>query len=305
MGTGGVGGFFGAHLARAGNEILFIARGRHLEALRSAGLRVKGPSHELLVSPVEAVEDPATGGPVDLVLFCVKLYDTESAARLVRPLLVGDTFLVSLQNGVDAVERLAPLLGAERVMAGTAYVSARIDSPGVIRYTGDMSWILFGEADGRRSERAVRFRDICIAAGFGADISSDIEKTLWTKFVLLATNAALSCLSRKPLGVVYGDPDLSALAVEAIAEAVAVGRAKGVDLDPEVVSQSVELARSLPADMFPSMYHDLMRGARLELESFSAYIMKLGNELGVPTPIHRTAWACLKSYREGSRPSRP
>jgi 2-dehydropantoate 2-reductase len=212
MGAGGVGGYYGARLADAGHDVTFIARGDHLRALKEKGLALRGPAGDIVVSPVRATDDPAEIAPVDVVLFCVKLFDTEDAARACRPLLEHGGLCVSLQNGVDGQHRINAVLGKPLAIGGLAFVSAVIESPGVIRYVSTSPSIQFGEADGRASERTTRFRDACVAAGFGAEVVPDIRAAQWRKFVGLTTNAALTSLARQPAGVVYHDPDLLALA---------------------------------------------------------------------------------------------
>jgi 2-dehydropantoate 2-reductase len=253
----------------------------------------------VLVNPAQAGADPAAIGHVDVVLFCVKLYDTETAAELIRPLIGPHSMVISVQNGVDGAERIGHVLGERYVMAGSAYISAKISEPGVVTYTGDWSKLVFGETDGSVSERAQRFYAACRDTGFEAEISRDIQKTLWSKFVLLATNAAMTSLARQPLGVVYGDADLRRVAAAAMREVYAVALARGVTLDTDIVEQMLARSKTLPADMTTSMHHDLTAGKPLEVESLSGLIAKLGDQLGVDTPVHRMAYACLKPYRNG------
>lgn len=301
MGAGGVGGYFGAHLARAGHEVVFVARGAHLQAIRSGGFRLEGPRGDIVLDSIAATDDPATlDGPADVVLFAVKLYDTETAGRALVPVIGPETMVVNLQNGVDGPERLAAVVGADAVLGGAAYVSAMIAEPGVVRYTSDMSRVVFGELDGRLSGRAVGFRDACRAAGFEAEISADIRVTLWDKFVLLATNAGLTTLLRKPAGEVYTDPEIMGLAQAMMREVVAVAAAEGVRTSADVVERSVALSKSFPPGMYASMYHDLARGRRLEVASLSGLVARRGAALGVPAPHHATVWCALKPYLEGA-----
>ena len=231
----------------------FIARGAHLQAMQERGLRVTGPKDDILIDPVAATDDPATLGPVDVVLFTVKLYDTESAGELIRPMVGDGTVVITLQNGVDGAERLSRLFGEDRVMAGTAYIFASITEPGVVTANSEMASIAFGEPDGRASDRAKAFQAACEAAGFGAKLSEDIQVDLWSKFVLVSTNAGLTSLTRLSLGPVYRDPALRALAQDALAEVAAVGRARGVNLPDDVVERSVTFADNLPPDLKTSM----------------------------------------------------
>lgn len=300
MGAGGVGGYFGAHLAQAGHETVFVARGAHLDAIRRGGFRLEGARGDIVLPSVGATDDLATlDGPADVILFAVKLYDTEAAAAAVRPAVGPQTMVINLQNGVDGPDRLAAVIGNEAVLGGAAYVSALIAEPGVVRYTSDMSKVVFGELDGRVSDRAVAFRDACRSAGFEAEVSSDIRATLWDKFVLLATNAGLTTLLRKPAGEVYTDPEIMALAKELMKEVVAVATAEGVRTSSDIIERSVALSKSFPPGMYASMYHDLARGRRIEVASLSGLVARRGAELGVPVPHHTSIWCALKPYVDG------
>ena len=299
MGAGAIGGYYGVRLARAGHEVAFITRGEHLRAIKAKGLALRGPDGEVVIGNAQATDEPARLAPADVVLFCVKLYDTEDAARAVRPLLEKGGVVITLQNGVDAHERIGAIVGHDRVMGGLALVSALIESPGVIRNNARAGSIRFGETDGSVSDRATRFRDACASAGINAEVVSDIRAALWHKFVGLAVNAALTSLTRQPAGVCYHDPDLIGLARQGFTEGTAIGRALGVKLPDDIVEQQLRNHRSFPPDMYASMFHDLVRGRRLELDSLSGLIVRKGRELGVPTPFHAAAYACLKPYLNG------
>src|SRR5215510_2698210 len=200
IGAGGVGGAFGAALAKAGTDVTFVARGAHLSAMRAKGLTVLGPRGDIHLTPTQATDDPASIGPVDFVLFCVKLWDVESAGAAIRPLVRRDTAVIPLQNGIDASERLIPILGAEAVMGGVAQISATIAEPGVIRQTGTFMRLVFGELDGRPSQRRASFHALCQRAGVDAVNSDAIVTALWEKFILLATNSSVVALARQPIG---------------------------------------------------------------------------------------------------------
>jgi len=302
MGAGGVGGYYGGRLAQAGHSVVFITRGEHLRAIQANGLKLTDGATSTTIR-AQSTDDPATLAPVDVVLFCVKLFDTEDAARAIAPLLSKGGVCITLQNGVDGHERLGAIVGRERVMGGIAFVSALIESPGVIRYNSKAPSIKFGESDGRISERAARFRDACKAAGFDAEVVPDIRTALWHKFVGLTVNAAMTCLVRQPAGICYHDPDLVALARALFHESAAVAQAAGIKLPADIAERHLESHRNFPPDMYASMYHDLARGRRLELDSLSGLIVRKGNELGVPTPAHAIAYACLKPYRDGTKKS--
>ena len=299
MGTGAVGAYFGAHLARGGHDVTFIARGEHLQAMRERGLSVVGPRGDFSLPKVNVTAIPAEIGSVDVVLMCVKLYDTESATRQIAPLLSNGGVCISIQNGVDAQERIGNIVGHDRVMGGLAFVSGVIEAPGVIRYASEMSTIRFGESNGAMSARAMAFRDACEAAGFKAELVADIRAAQWQKMVGLSSNAALSCVVRQPAGVVYNDPDLIEVARGAFSEVKAVAEAQGIAMPADIVERTLAMHQNFPPKMYASMYHDLARGRRLELDSLSGVIIRKGRELGVPTPVHSVAYAFLKPYLHG------
>src|SRR5215475_4731975 len=224
IGAGGVGGAFGAALAKSGQGVTFVARGAHLAAMRERGLKVLGPRGDVHLDPVQATDDPASIGPVDVVLFCVKLWDVESAGAAIKPLVGTNTAVIPLQNGIDASERLIPILGKAAVMGGVAQISATIAEPGVIRQTGTFMRLVFGELDGRPSARGAAFHAACQAGGFDSTNSNEIIVALWEKFVLLATNSSVVSLTRLPFGKLR-DPEVFALFGKAIPEVAAVGRA--------------------------------------------------------------------------------
>ncbi len=304
VGAGGVGGYFGGFLARAGHDVTFIARGAHLAALRAGGLRLAGPRGDHEIPSVRATDNAAEIEPVEAVLFCVKCYDTADAARAIAPAVDARTMVLTLQNGVDSAERLGALLPRAGIVPGAAFVSATIEAPGVIRYTSAMSSLVFGEVDGRASDRCEAFRDICAAAGFDATIPPDIRQALWSKFVALATNAALTGVTRQPAGIVYRDSRLRALAIRSIDEVIAVAAAQGVRLDPDQAGRSLALLDSFPPGMYASLFHDLDRGRPLEIGYLSGLVSRLGAASGVATPFHDFAYACLAPY-EGGRPGEP
>lgn len=300
MGAGAVGGYFGGLLSRAGQSVTFIARGRHLAAMREQGLVLDTSKGRMRVDSARFVDDPSEAGPCDVVLFAVKAYDIESAAAPLKPLVDGGACVVSVLNGVDHQDRIASILGPGNVLGGLAMVSGVIVEPGVIRYTSDMSGLRFGEPDGSMSKRATAFRDACQGAGFSADLLPDIRAAQWAKFVGLATNAALTSLFRLPAGYIYHDADIIPMATQAFGEVASVARAEGVELPPDIVARTLALHQSFPKTMYASMYHDLAKGRPLELDSFSGHIVRRGRALGVPTPVHEMAWLALKPYLHGT-----
>jgi 2-dehydropantoate 2-reductase len=300
VGTGGVGGGFGAALAKAGADVSFIARGAHLAAMKAQGLRVRSDRGDIHLVPTHATDDPAEIGKVDVVLFCVKLWDVENAGQHIKPLIGPDTAVIPLQNGVDAAERLIPILGPGAVMGGVAQISASIVAPGVIQQVGTFMRMIFGELGGRRSKRGEDFLAVCLKAGFDATLSQQILTDLWMKFILLASNASMMAATRQPIGKLRDDPDLRPIFTAAYREVVDVGRAKGVALPADAVDQIVGFTSHMPPAMKASMALDLDRGNRLELPWLGGKVVELGRELGVPTPAHSMMAAMLKPYVMGT-----
>jgi 2-dehydropantoate 2-reductase len=299
VGAGGVGGAFGAALAKAGADVTFIARGAHLAAMKNSGLKVQGPRGDTHLVPTQATDDPAGIGKVDIVLFCVKLWDVESAGQHIKPLIGPDTAVIPLQNGIDAAERLIPILGESAVMGGVAQISASIAAPGVIQQVGTFMRMIFGELDGKRSKRAEDFLALCLQAGFDATLSEQILTELWMKFILLASNAGIMALARQPIGRLRDDPDLRPIFIAAYREAIDAGRANGVALPADAIEKILDFTSHAPPAMKASMALDLDRGNRLELPWLSGKVAELGRQLGVPTPTHSMIYAMLKPYIMG------
>jgi len=303
MGSGGVGGYFGGRLAKQGYEVAFIARGAHLAAMRDNGLTIESGVAPMRLNPVRVTDDPATIGPVDVVILSVKLWDTEDAARQIKPLVGRDTAVISLQNGVDAETILAGMLGPHHVMGGIAQIGTRIGRPGVIEHVGTMQRLVFGELDNVRSARAEALLEACLAAGITAELSTDVVKTIWHKFVFLVGMSSVTSLTRLPIGPIRKDPDARALLLNVMREAVAVGRKKGVGLDTDFAEQQIAFADGLPETMTTSMYHDLERGNRLELPWLAGTVARFGRELGIDTPYCNAVLGGLSLYANGRPPA--
>jgi 2-dehydropantoate 2-reductase len=299
VGAGGVGGYFGSRLIASGEEVVFIARGAHLDAMRESGLRIQSPKGDLHVRDLRATSDPATVGAVDVVLLTVKMYDLEAAVALLRPLIGENTVVVTLQNGVEAVDIVAAHVGRDHVAGGVAYVAAVITEPGVIRHTS-MDTLIFGELDGRRSERLAALEAACLKAGFSARVSDTIEIDLWAKFARLTVFSGMTAVTRSTLGVLREDPELFAMLKSACEETMAVGRARGIRLPDSVMTEMVQMVTSLPPQSKASMLEDLERGKRLELPWLSGAVVRLGREAGVPTPIHAFIATVLKPHVNGA-----
>jgi 2-dehydropantoate 2-reductase len=302
MAAGGVGGYYGARLAASGEDVHFIARGAHLATLRTDGLKLKSPNDDLHLRPVSATDDPRTLDTPDVVIFAVKQYDTAEAARLIAPLIGRETAVISVQNGMDPQRRLQTILGREAVMGGTAYITgAAIVSPGVITHTGPRARLIFGEYDGGPGPRGERFLAACDNAKIDAALSSDIVKDMWTKFALLTAFSGVTSMMRKPAGAIMCDPDTRKLLVDAIAETTAVADAKGVDLGADFVERHKDYYANVSPDTKSSMLMDLENHRRLELEWLSGAVARFGEELGVPTPVHRSIYDALKRHANGGR----
>ena len=300
MGSGGVGGFYGGRLANVGYDVNFVARGAHLAAMREHGLTIESDRHgEIRLPKVNVADDPASFGRADLVLIAVKLWDTEAAARAIQPIVGPDTAVLSLQNGVIKDDILRRVLGPENLMGGVAYVGTAIARPGVIRQTGALQRLLFGEYDGRRSPRAQRFLAALLEAGIEAELATDIRRTLWEKYVFLVGLSGSTASMRLPIGPIRSNPRTRAFLLELMKETVAVGRAHGVDLPEDYAEQRLKFADSVAPDMTSSLHHDLDRGNRLEVEWLSGGVVQLGEVVRVPTPMNRAVWDVLALHAEG------
>jgi 2-dehydropantoate 2-reductase len=301
MAAGAVGGYFGARLAAAGHDVFFIARGAHRDAMLKNGLTVESVHGGVHLEKPNVTDDPAKVGPVDIVLFAVKLWDTEKAAEQARPLLGPDTRVITLQNGVDSYERIAPIVGPERTIAGVTYVVTVIDRPGVIKQTSKFQSIICGTVDGRPDAPFETFVDAAKAAGIPITLSDNIERDRWHKFIFLSATSGATAVTRNSMGPILADPDTRALFRNIMRETLAVGKAKGVALDDGFVDERMAFAdKNVPATMKASMANDLDRGNRLELDWLAGEVCRLGKALNVPTPVNDTVYAALKLHRMGS-----
>lgn len=298
MGAGGVGGYFGGRLAQAGHEVSFVARGRHLAALQTRGLTLKSPLGDATLK-VHAAEDPAALGAADVVLFAVKLWDTESAAERVRPLLAQGGVVIPFQNGVESIERVGKVLGAERVMGGAAYIASRIGEPGVIVQTGTMARLRFGAVHPAQKKPAEAFLAACQSAKIEAELTEDIVRVLWEKFVLLVSVSATTGVARTNIGVVRADPDLRWLLEACMRETWALGRKRGVALAEDLVAQTLKFVDGLPAEMRASMAADLEAGGRLEAPWLAGAVVRMAHEAQLEAPASRAILAALKPFVNG------
>ena len=299
MGAGAIGGYFGGRLAKAGFDVSFIARGAHLDVIRKNGLKVLSPLGDFTIHPATVTDDPAEVGPVDVILFMVKNYDTLRAAEQIRPLVGPDTAIIPFQNGVEARAMLSNVLGARHVLGGVAFIPASIQEPGVIKHNAELAKLVFGEFDKQITPRALSFLDALEKAGVTGEIPADISMVLWSKLMFLTSMSAINCITRQPVGLVQSDGETIALYMDAMREVAAVAVAHGVSLGEEAIANNMALAKSFPPNNKTSMFQDLEAGQRLEIDYLSGAVVRLGREKGIETPIHRTAWVAIKPWING------
>ncbi|MFT4173984.1 MAG: 2-dehydropantoate 2-reductase [Rhodocyclaceae bacterium] len=299
VGAGGVGGFFGARLAAAGYDVTFVARGAHLAAMQAKGLRVLSQLGDMHIEKPQLVDSPTKLGTVDLVIVAVKLWDTEQLARDLAPVVARGAAVVSFQNGVAKDEILASALPKEALIGGCSYISAFIEEPGVVRHNGALQRLLFGEYDGQASARVQAFLEACQKAGINAEISTDIQRQIWEKFVFLVGLSGSTTSIRQRIGAVRENPRSRVFLHDLMREVVAVGRARGVALDETFADDRLSFCDTLPADMTSSMHNDLERGNRLEVAWLSGGVADYGAALGVATPRNRAVADILDIYAPG------
>jgi len=286
FGSGAVGAYFGGRLAHAGEDVVFIARGRQLQALQDDGLRVESIKGDFAVCPVHATDDPAQVGTVDAVLVGVKAWQVPEAAQAMGPLLGSHTFVVPLQNGVESPSQLATVLGSERVLGGLCRIVSFVQEPGHIRHAGLEPYVAFGELDNRPSERAERLRAAFARAEVTAEIPPDIQTSLWTKFLFIASFSGVGAVTRVPAGVLRSVPETRHMLEQAMREVLAVARARDVALPEAAIPDTMALIDRLPPEGTASMQRDIMQGRPSELESQNGAVVRLGREVGVATPLH-------------------
>ena len=299
MAAGAVGGYFGARMAAAGHDVAFIARGAHRDAIRRDGLKIESALGDLHLKDVNVADDPKQVGPVDVALFAVKLWDTESAAAQARPLVGARTRVITLQNGVDSVERLAPILGDEATIGGATYVVTNIARPGVIRHTGTVARIRCGRLDGRSDGVLAACVNEMKSAGIDITLADHMLVDIWKKFVMLSGTSGITASTRQPLGVIRDDEDMRAFFFKLMDETMAVGRAAGVALPADYAAELERAVTGFPPNMKASMANDLDAGNRLELDWLAGKVVALGRKLGVAAPAQEAVYAILKPYRMG------
>ena len=301
IGAGAVGGFFGGRLAHAGQDVRFLARGDHLRALRAGGLRVDSPLGDLRLQAVRASDDPAEIGAADLILVCVKAWQVPEVARTLGPMIGPDTFAVPLQNGVEATGQLEDALGAGRVLGGTCKIISQVVEPGHIAHTGVDPVIAVGEADGKASDRARRFRQLFRGTGVQVEIPADIQVAIWEKFLIMAAVSGIGALTRVPIGVFRGVPETRELVLQAIIEAAAVARARRIPLSEDAVGGTLAFVDRLPEDGTSSIQRDIMEGRPSEIGALTGAVVRLGREAGIPTPLNDFLYGCLLPMERAAR----
>ncbi len=296
LGSGGIGGYYGALLAKAGYDVSFIARGARLGAMQQRGLTLRTPDGDSTI-PVTAVADTRTVGAVDLVLFCVKSYDTEPAAQALAPLMARDTAVVTFQNGVDNVEAIASVVGSGTVLVGVVYIALQLAGPGMVQRTGGEGKIVLGELGGTLTERVQRIASAFQQSGVPHQVSTDINRVLWEKFLFIAGVGGVTALARSGIGPLLASPEGRTLLTTSCEEIAAVARAERVPLPSDAADRAVEQAATLPPQWRSSLARDLEDGRRLEVEALSGAVVRRGLKLGLPTPIHQTIAACLSVHQ--------
>ena len=294
-GAGGVGGYFGGRLAQAGADVHFIARGAHLRALREHGLRVRSVKGDFEI-PVPVTDDPAEVGWCDFVLFCVKTFDTDAAAARLGPLVGDGSAVMSLQNGVENVEKLARAVGDEHVMGGAAFIFAQIAEPGVIAHTGGPASITFGELDGRASPRAKRLLACCEQAGIEAELSASIKTVLWAKLAFICAQAGMTAAVRLPIGEIRTAAASWAAFSRLVAEVCAVAEADGTPVPQAAQERALALAQAAEPGSFSSLHDDLVAGRRMELEALHGFVVRRAAQHGLAVPTSEAVYAILQPW---------
>ncbi|WP_169568249.1 ketopantoate reductase family protein [Sneathiella limimaris] len=300
MGAGGIGGYFGGRLAaRFPDDVTFIARGAHMQAMKDRGLELKSVLGDTLISPVQVTDNTAEVGPVDVIMFAVKLYDIDAALEQIRPMVGPDTAIISLQNGIWTEDRIAEVYSPQNAVGGIAYAPIAIESPGVIRHEGNFASISFGELNGEKSARLDEFSDMCAKAGVDALYTTKIKQSLWKKFVFLASFAGITATTRQKVAYLQSEELAMDLFQQAITEAVAVAAAEGVTLDEDVVESTVKMTAGMAPSAQSSMLTDFEAGKPLEVNWFSGEIVRRGQKHGVRTPVHQAFYVAMKPFAAG------
>ncbi len=293
MGTGGTGGYYGGLLAKEGHDVTFVARGEHLAAIRRSGLQVKSIHGDFSVSPAKATDDPSSAGAADLILFCVKTYSTDEAVQQIKPIVGAETTVLSVQNGIDAPERIGKVVGMEHMIAGATWISAAIEAPGVIKQVSQFRRLVVGELDGKRTPRVEAVYDAFKKTGIQAELSDDILRVLWTKFIFISAASSFGSLTRLPIGEYRGVPETRAQIIKLLRETEALARLRGINLEADVVQRTMDFIDNSGPKIKASMQLDVEAGRPSEVESLIGVVGRKGQELGVPTPVADLLYSLL------------
>jgi 2-dehydropantoate 2-reductase len=293
MGTGGVGGYYGGLLAKQGQNVTFIARGTHLAAIQENGLQVKSIHGDFHINPAQATDDPAQVGLVDLVVFCTKTYSIDEAAQQIKPLVGPETIMLPLENGIDAADRIGAVVGMEHMLGGATWISSAVEAPGVIKQVSQFRRVVIGELDGQVTERVQAVHKAFEETGITAELSENVLKILWTKFVFISAASSLGSLTRLPIGDYRSVPEAREMMTNLMREVEAIAHAQGVELDQDVVQKSLDFVDNAAPQIKPSMQLDVEAGRRSEIEAMIGVIGRKGRELGVPTPVADMVYAAL------------
>jgi 2-dehydropantoate 2-reductase len=301
FGTGGVGGYFGGRLARAGEEVTFIARGAHLHAIRTTGLRVDSRDGEFVIYPARATDDVSEVGETDLVILGVKAWQVPEAARAIKPIVASNTTVLPLQNGVEAVPQLVAELGAQNVIGGLCRIVSFVVEPGHIRHAGFTPSIIIGELDNQRTERIVSIEQMFKRAGLEITIAADIQVALWTKFLFIASFSGVAAIANAPAGVIRSDPKWRTQILKAMDEIYALAHARGINLPPNSIDTVMTAVNALPEDATSSMQRDIAAGKPSELEAQNGAVVRMAHETGIDVPTHNLIYETLKPLEDKAR----
>ena len=293
MGTGGTGGYYGGLLSQQGHDVTFIARGEHLAAIQKSGLQVKSIHGDFTVTPAKATDDPSTVGTPDLILFCVKTYSTDQAVEQIKPIVGRDTTVLSMQNGIDAHERIGKAVGMEHMIGGATWISSAVEAPGVIRQVSQFRRLVVGELEGKRTPRVETIYEAFKETGIQAELSDDILKVMWTKFVFISAASSFGSLTRLPIGDYRSTPQARQQIIALLREVEAIARLEGIVLDADVVEKTMSFIDNSGPKIKPSMQLDVEAGKPTEVESLVGIVGRKGRELGVPTPVADVLYSLL------------
>jgi len=300
-GTGGVGGYFGARLAQVGNNVTFIARGKHLETIQKKGLQLKSVKGDYLVNPVNATSDISEVKEIDLILICVKTWQLAEVAEIIKPVLNENTLVISLLNGVNNSDVLTSILGSENVLGGLCKIVSKVEYYGVINHLSYEPTIVFGELNNEKTERANKLESIFVNAGIKTKLASDIQKEIWTKFLFISTVSAIGALTRATIGEMIASKEIKKMMLQTSEEIVTIAKVIGVNLPEDIIEKQFKIIDSQPYNTTASLQRDMMEGKPSELEAQNGTIVKMAIELGIPTPINSFIYHCLLPQENKAR----